>query len=60
MTVGELAELYIDSSDNMAIWSSESERIVFSGTFDEVMISEYSDEEVGSFGIEGQIIVINI
>lgn len=60
MTVYELCELYIESGDEMTIYSMEENENVFRGTFSEAMYSEFSDEEIGSFGIEDGMICINI
>ena len=61
MTVYELCSLYIESGEVMTIYSMEKNETVFRGTFAQAMFSEYySDEEVGSFGIEDGIICINI
>lgn len=60
MTVYELCYLYIEESEDMEIWDGEKEETVFSGMFREAMDSEFSDEEVSSFGIERGKIVINI
>ena len=60
MTVRELCELYIESEETMTIFSMEEERTVFEGSFNEAMYSDYSEEEVGSFGIEDGMICINI
>ena len=60
MTVRELAELYIEGSDNMEIWEIEKEQTVFNGTFCEAITCEYAEREVGSFGVEDGIIVMNI
>lgn len=60
MTVYDLADLYIESSEDMQIWDSETQETVFEGSFEESKGSEYADFEVGSFGIENGIIVINI
>lgn len=55
-----LCELYLESSENMEVWDNETEKTVFSGTFHEAQFSEFSDAEVGSFGIENGVIVVNI
>lgn len=60
MTVYELADLYIESMEDMEIWDGAAEKTVFEGTFDEAIESDYAECEVGSFGIENGIIVINI
>ncbi|MDE5965853.1 MAG: hypothetical protein K2G89_03380 [Lachnospiraceae bacterium] len=60
MTVYDLANLYIESGETMQIWNLDTESTVFEGTFDEAKYSDYADCEVGSFGIENGIIVINI
>lgn len=60
MTVYELADLYIESVEDMEIWNGNVEETVFKGTFDEAKESDYAECEVGSFGIENGIIVINI
>lgn len=60
MSVYELCELYIDESEEMTIWSNESEQVVFEGTFKEAATSQYADELIGSFGIEYGKICINI
>lgn len=60
MAVYDLANLYINDGEDMEIWSSEEDKTVFRGTFDEVKDSDYADCEVETFGIENGIIVINI
>ena len=60
MNIYEFCWLYIESSEDMKIWSIEEEKFVFSGTHDEARMSEFASEEVQSFGIEEGIIVINI
>lgn len=60
MTVYELSDLYIESTEEMEIWNGSTEKTVFKGSFDEAKESDYAECEVGSFGIEDGIIVINI
>lgn len=60
MTVYDLTDLYIDGMEDMQIWNGTTETTVFEGTLDEAKNSKYADYEVGSFGIENGIIVINI
>lgn len=60
MTVYDLADLYVESSEEMQIRTVETEQIVFEGSFEEAKDSEYADCEVSSFGIEDGILVINI
>lgn len=60
MTVREFCYLYIEDSDFVAIYSCESEKNVFEGTYYEASFSEYKDEIICSFGIEDGIICINI
>jgi hypothetical protein len=60
MTVYDLCNAYIDGSDEVEIWSIDKEETVFKGTHDEALYTEYAGEEVGSYGIENGIIVINI
>lgn len=60
MTVYDLADLYIESSENMQIWNLDTESTVFEGSFDEAKESDYADCTVCTFGIENGIIVINI
>lgn len=55
-----LCELYIESQEEMQVWDNEQEKTVFSGTFHDAQFSEFSDAEVGSFGIENGVIVVNI
>lgn len=59
MTVGEFCDLYIESSDFVAIYSCEAEKNVFEGTYREASYSQYAEEEISSFGIENGIICIN-
>lgn len=60
MTVYELADLYLENTEDMQIWNGKTEKTVFEGNFDEAKISDYAECEVGSFGIENGMIVINI
>lgn len=60
MTVYELADLYIGSKEDMQIWNGSTEKTVFEGSFDGAKRSNYAEYEVGSFGIENGMIVINI
>lgn len=60
MTVSELCNLYIEPTETMTIFDNETGKNVFEGSFREAMQSEYSDAEIGSFGIEDGMICINI
>ena len=60
MNVYEFCRLYIEGGENMEIWSISKEKTVFKGTFDEAIFSDFSSEEVASFGIENGKICINI
>lgn len=60
MTVNEMCHLYIEGGEQMQIWSIDEEKTVFDGTFYDVMTSDFSEEEVQSYGIENGIIVMNI
>lgn len=60
MTVGEFCELYIESTDSVAIYDCTTEQNVFEGTYREASYSEYEGETICSFGIENGIICINI
>lgn len=59
-TVEDLAELYIEGSEEVRIWDIEKEENVYTGTFNDVVYTDFAEEEVASFGIENGIIVINI
>lgn len=59
-TVYDLCWLYIESNEEMTIWNLEAEMEVFRGSFDEAMLSDYSDVIVQSYGVENGIICINI
>lgn len=59
-TVEDLAELYIEGSEEVHIWDIEKEETVYTGTFNDVVYTDFAEEEVASFGIENRIIVINI
>lgn len=59
-TVEDLAELYIEGSEEVHIWDTEKEETVYTGTFNDVVYTDFAEEEVASFGIENRIIVINI
>lgn len=63
--VYDLCNLYIDGSENMKIWcGSDAENgedgIVFEGTFNEAIFSDWENCEVESFGIEDGVLVVNI
>ena len=60
MTVEQLCELYIEDTDSVRIYGLEKGEDVFEGTYREAVYSDYADEEVCSFGVEGGIICINI
>lgn len=60
MTVYEMCDAYIEGDEQVQIWSNDKESTVFEGTFNEAMDSDFSDEEVMSYGIENGIIVLNI
>ena len=60
MTVYDLASLYINDGEEMEIYDCQKEETVFRGSFNEVIYSDFSEREVGSFGIERGIIVINV
>ena len=60
MTVYEMCNAYIEGGENMQIWSINKEETVFEGTFNDATYSDYSEEEVQSYGIENGIIVLNI
>lgn len=59
-TVEDLAGLYIEGSEEVRIWDIEKEENVYTGTFNDVVYTDFAEEEVASFGIENGIIVINI
>ena len=59
-TVEDLAGLYIEGSEKVRIWDIEKEENVYTGTFNDVVYTDFAEEEVASFGIENGIIVINI
>lgn len=59
-TVEDLAGLYIEGSEEVRIWDIEKEKNVYTGTFNDVVYTDFAEEEVSSFGIENGIIVINI
>ena len=60
MSVYELANLYIEGSEDMQIWNGHTQVTVFEGAFDEAKYTKFADCEVLSFGIEDGILVINI
>lgn len=60
MTVAQFCAFYIEETEQVCIWSAEEEKDVFMGTYREAQQSQYADETVSSFGIEGGIICINI
>jgi len=63
--VYDLCHLYVEGSEDMKIWCAfdaedGGDGIVFEGTFDEAMHSDFASCEVDSFGIECGILVVNI
>lgn len=65
ITVYDLCNLYIESNTDMRIWcafdaENGGDGFVFDGTFDEAMRSDWANEEVDSFDIEDNMIVINV
>jgi hypothetical protein len=60
MTVYDFCNLYIEGQELVTIYSLGKECNVFEGSFNEATYSEYSEEEIASFGIECGIICINI
>ena len=60
MDVYEFCFLAIEDSEEVIIWSISKEKEVFKGTYREAMNSDYDCDDVQSFGIENDIICINI
>ena len=60
MNVYDFCFLYLEDSEEMEIWSNKKQRTVYSGTFCGAMYSDFSAEEVQSFGIENGKICINV
>lgn len=60
MVVQDLCELYIESGEEMEIYSLSKSETVFKGEFSEAEYCEFAYEEIASFGIESGKIVINI
>ena len=65
ITVYSLCSLYIEGSEEMRIWCAfDAEQggdgIVFEGTFSEAACSDWADCEVESFGIENEMLVVNV
>ena len=65
ITVSNLCNLYIEGGEMMRIWCAfdteeGNDGIVFEGTFNEAMRSDFASCEVETFGIEDDMLVINI
>ncbi len=60
MTVYEFCSLCISEYAEIKLYDVDNEKEVFSGTFDEAMYSEFSEEEVQSFEVDNGEITINI
>lgn len=60
MSVCDLCSLYINEEDIVRIYSADKEETVFDGTFAQAQDSDFADCEIGSFGAESGVVVINI
>lgn len=65
ITVYDLCNMYVESEETMRVWCAfdaeeGGDGIVFDGTFNEVMVSDWASCEVDSFGIENGTLVVNI
>lgn len=60
MTVYELCELYVNSFDEIEIWSCYREETVDRGTPDELQCGAWANYEVLGLDVEDEMLVINI
>ena len=60
MTVYDFCDMCACNMDELDVFSIDGEQTVFSGTYDDAMYSQYADEEVQSFEVDGGKLVLNI
>ena len=65
LTVYDLCNLYVEGRDIMVIWCEyaaehDGDGIVFEGTFNQAIRSDWAECKVESFGIEEGTLVVNV